>query len=96
VLLASLSDETPEGRSIVALSKGRYGVAAPADLSRATNVPFTAQTRISGVDLLDRVLRKGAVEAILKQLGLTRGPPTSTRRSIASPAAAERLMRRRI
>ena len=72
VLLASLSDETPEGRSIVALAKSRYDVAIPADISRGTSVPFTAQTRLSGVDLLDRVLRKGAVDAILAQLGLTR------------------------
>jgi K+-transporting ATPase ATPase B chain len=72
VLLASLADETPEGRSIVTLAKTRYGIAAPADASRGTVVPFTAQTRISGIDVMDRVLRKGAVDAILKQLGLTR------------------------
>jgi K+-transporting ATPase ATPase B chain len=72
VLLASLADETPEGRSIVTLAKSRYGIAAPADTSRGTVVPFTAQTRISGIDVMDRVLRKGAVDAILKQLGMTR------------------------
>ncbi len=72
VLLASLADETPEGRSIVALAKSRYGVEAPADLGQATIVPFSAHTRISGIDLPGRVLRKGAVDAILAQAGLTR------------------------
>ncbi len=72
VLLASLADETPEGRSIVALAKSRYGVEAPADLGQATIVPFSAHTRISGIDLPGRVLHKGAVDAILAQAGLTR------------------------
>jgi K+-transporting ATPase ATPase B chain len=71
-LLASLSDETPEGRSIVTLAKGRYDVAAPAGSSEGTIVPFTAQTRVSGVDLPGRVLRKGAVDSIVAQAGLTR------------------------
>jgi K+-transporting ATPase ATPase B chain len=71
VLLASLSDETPEGRSIVALARDRYDVATP-DSSKGAIVPFSAQTRISGVDLPGRVLRKGAVDAILAQSGLTR------------------------
>ena len=58
-------------------------------------MPFTAQTRLSGVDLLDRVLRKGAVDAILAQFGLTRDrrPPSSIRRSIASRAPAARRWR---
>ena len=72
VLLASLSDETPEGRSIVTLAKSRYEVANANDASKGAIVPFTAQTRISGVDLPGRVLRKGAVDAILAQSGLTR------------------------
>src|SRR5450755_2266976 len=46
-LLSSLSDETPEGRSIVALAKSRYGLAVPANASKAVAVPFTAQTRMS-------------------------------------------------
>ena len=71
VLLASLADETPEGRSIVALARSRYDVATP-DSSKGAIVPFSAQTRISGVDLPGRVLRKGAVDAILAQSGLTR------------------------
>jgi potassium-transporting ATPase ATP-binding subunit len=71
-LIASLADETPEGRSIVALAKSRYGIDAPALLDQSAVVPFTAQTRISGVDLPGRVLRKGAVDAILAQSGMTR------------------------
>ena len=65
VLLASMSDETPEGRSIVALAKTRYGVSAPAPDAASKIVPFTAQTRVSGVDSPGRVLRKGAVDSIL-------------------------------
>src|SRR6202034_3191510 len=55
VMLASLSDETPEGRSIVALAKLRYGLETPADGSQATVVPFSATTRMSGVDIKGRV-----------------------------------------
>ncbi len=72
VLLASLADETPEGRSIVALAKSRYGLEAPADLADATVVPFSAHTRLSGVDMPNRVLRKGAVDSILAEAGMTR------------------------
>jgi K+-transporting ATPase ATPase B chain len=64
-LLASMSDETPEGRSIVALAKARYGIAAPPLDPVAKIVPFTAQTRVSGVDSPGRVLRKGAVDSVL-------------------------------
>ncbi|BBU63256.1 potassium-transporting ATPase ATP-binding subunit [Methylosinus sp. C49] len=67
VLLASLADETPEGRSIVALAKSRYGLAAPDTGVDARVVPFSAHTRISGLDLPGRSLRKGAVDAILAQ-----------------------------
>ena len=71
-LLSSLSDETPEGRSIVALAKGQYGESEPqiAEM-KATFIPFSAQTRISGVDVDGRSIRKGAVDAVLKSLGLT-------------------------
>ncbi|MDF2810133.1 MAG: kdpB [Microvirga sp.] len=64
--LASLADETPEGRSIVVLAKERYGIRARemGDL-HATFVPFTAQTRMSGVDIAGSVIRKGAVDSIL-------------------------------
>jgi K+-transporting ATPase ATPase B chain len=70
VLLASLADETPEGRSIVALASNRHGVVAPALTADMNVVPFSAQTRISGLDVAGRGLRKGAVDAILAQAGL--------------------------
>lgn len=63
--LASLADETPEGRSIVVLAK-QYGIREHDMTStRATFVPFTAQTRMSGVDLDGQQLRKGAGDAII-------------------------------
>jgi K+-transporting ATPase ATPase B chain len=71
VLLASLADETPEGRSIVALASSRHGVAAPRLTADMKVIPFSAQTRISGLDVAGRGLRKGAVDAILAQVGLT-------------------------
>ncbi len=64
--IASLSDETPEGRSIVVLAKERYDI-RERDVHQlgATFIPFTAQTRMSGVDLADgRRIRKGAAEAV--------------------------------
>ena len=69
--LASFSDETPEGRSIVVLAKEKYGLRgrdmAPqaAVAGHATFVAFTAQTRMSGIDMEGRSIRKGAVDAIL-------------------------------
>ena len=68
--LSSLADETPEGRSIVVLAKEKYGLRGR-DLAphEATFVPFTAQTRMSGVDFDGREVRKGAADAILKYLG---------------------------
>jgi len=71
-LTASLSDETPEGRSIVALATTRYMVTAPDPAIKGNIVPFTAQTRMSGVDLPERNLRKGAVDAVLKYCGLAK------------------------
>jgi K+-transporting ATPase ATPase B chain len=63
--LASLADETPEGRSIVVLAKERFGLRErDMKATNATFVAFTAQTRMSGVDLPDRQLRKGAADAI--------------------------------
>jgi len=63
--LASLADETPEGRSIVVLAKERYQL-RERDIRKleATFVPFTAQTRMSGVNLNGRQIRKGAADAI--------------------------------
>jgi K+-transporting ATPase ATPase B chain len=63
--LASLADETPEGRSIVVLAKARHGL-RERELGRsgATFVPFTATTRMSGVNFDGREIRKGAADAI--------------------------------
>ncbi len=63
--LASLADETPEGRSIVVLAKNQYGLRGRelSDLN-ATFVPFTAQTRMSGADFDGREIRKGAADAV--------------------------------
>ena len=65
-LLASLADETPEGRSIVTLTQEKYGIEPPDPSPKTGFVPFSATTRLSGVDLGQRKLRKGAVDAILK------------------------------
>ena len=60
---SSLADETPEGRSIVAFAKGDYGIPEPKfDPANMVEVPFSAQTRISGVDVSGRSIRKGVVE----------------------------------
>jgi len=61
--LSSFADETPEGRSIVVLAKERYGL-RERELAGATLVPFTAQTRMSGVELDGRSIRKGAGDAV--------------------------------
>ncbi|PYM46335.1 MAG: K(+)-transporting ATPase subunit B, partial [Candidatus Rokuibacteriota bacterium] len=71
--IASLADETPEGRSIVVLAKEKYGI-RERDVQKlgAAFVPFTAQTRMSGVNLNGRQIRKGAADAIeahVKRLG---------------------------
>ena len=64
--LSSLADETPEGRSIVVLAKDKYGLRAREMASlNAHFVPFTAQTRMSGVDVEGSSIRKGAVDSIL-------------------------------
>ena len=64
--LSSLADETPEGRSIVVLAKEKFGLRGRElqDLPHATFVPFTAQTRMSGVDIDGTRYRKGAAEAV--------------------------------
>ena len=64
--LASLSDETPEGRSIVVLAKEKYAIRSR-DMGSlgAKFIPFTAQTRLSGIDADGSSIRKGAVDAIL-------------------------------
>jgi potassium-transporting ATPase ATP-binding subunit len=84
--LASLADETPEGRSIVVLAKEKYNIRSRdmAELN-ATFIPFTAQTRMSGVDAGASSVRKGAVDAILNYVD--GGAP----RMVASGNAARAL-----
>ena len=72
--LASLADETPEGRSIVVLAKEKYGLRGRELADKdATFVPFTAQTRMSGVNVGGREIRKGAVDAIAKYVAASGG-----------------------
>jgi K+-transporting ATPase ATPase B chain len=85
-VLASLADETPEGRSIIAFARERYGIAAelPAD---ATVIPFTAQTRLSGLDLPGRgSFRKGAADSLARALGTE--PPPALREAVERIARA--------
>ena len=72
--LASLSDETPEGRSIVVLAKEKYGIRGR-DMAplNAKFIPFSAQTRISGIDYEGSSIRKGAVDAVLQYVQTTLG-----------------------
>ena len=90
--LASLSDETPEGRSIVVLAKERYAI-RDRDMAplNAKFIPFSAQTRISGIDIEGVAIRKGAVDAVLSHVGGgASGPVRLSAAAIATapPAAA--------
>jgi potassium-transporting ATPase ATP-binding subunit len=81
--LASLADETPEGRSIVVLAKEKYGIRERelADV-RARFIPFTAQSRMSGIETGGSWIRKGAVEAILGHLNAS-SPVIATSGAVA-------------
>jgi K+-transporting ATPase ATPase B chain len=70
--LSSLADETPEGRSIVVLAKERYGL-RERHVDTGTLVPFTAETRMSGIDLDGQSIRKGAADAIGRWIEETGG-----------------------
>src|SRR4029077_19676405 len=76
--LASLADETPEGRSIVVLAKEKYGIRGR-DIHElgAKFIPFTAQSRMSGVEINGSWIRKGAVDAILDYLKTAAPKPAS-------------------
>ncbi|WP_327239287.1 potassium-transporting ATPase subunit KdpB [Streptomyces sp. NBC_01318] len=81
--LSSIADETPEGRSIVVLAKQEYALRgrSEGELAQAQFVPFTAQSRMSGVDLNDpqenRFLRKGAATAVMRWVRENGGHPTA-------------------
>ena len=95
--LSSLSDETPEGRSIVILAKEKYGIRGR-DMAPlgATFVPFTAQTRMSGIDVEGSSIRKGAVESILAYAAPSRPALFGNRGGVAEavrPAGADAVAR---
>jgi K+-transporting ATPase ATPase B chain len=73
--LASLADETPEGRSILALARDRHGVADLSMPEGAVVIPFSAQTRLSGIETDGMLVRKGAVDAVLKTVPEMTGSP---------------------
>jgi len=84
--LASLADETPEGRSVVVLAKEKYAIRARDMASlQATFIPFTAQTRMSGVDIDGSQIRKGAVDAVLAYVGSGPLPVAGNTAIAASP-----------
>ncbi|RFC65927.1 K(+)-transporting ATPase subunit B [Fulvimarina endophytica] len=79
---ASLADETAEGRSILVLARDRFGIVLPdAPRPDATFIPFSAATRLSGVDLTSKTIRKGSIDAIRKFVRETAG------REVAEPRA---------
>src|SRR5262245_29446839 len=91
--LASLADETPEGRSIVVLAKEKYGIRGR-DLAelRANFIPFTAQSRMSGVEVGSSWVRKGAVDAILNHLNapaIVANPAAATARALQPGVSAD-------
>ncbi|HET7696703.1 MAG TPA: potassium-transporting ATPase subunit KdpB [Vicinamibacterales bacterium] len=86
--LASLADETPEGRSIVVLAKERYGL-RQRELSpqRATFIPFSATTRMSGIEVDGRDIRKGAADAIERYVAQRGGAVPDALRTIVQRVA---------
>ncbi len=85
---SSLADETPEGRSIVALAEERYGLTTQS-LGTATLVPFTAQTRMSGVDLDGRRVRKGAADSVRRWVEAEGGSAPEAMDTIAHGIATD-------
>jgi K+-transporting ATPase ATPase B chain len=84
---SSLADETPEGRSIVALAADRYGLSSKT-LDHAELVPFTAQTRMSGVDLDGRSIRKGATDSVRRWVVEQGGDPPHELEVVANGIAS--------
>jgi K+-transporting ATPase ATPase B chain len=82
--LSSFADETPEGRSIIVLAKEKYGLRGrELQPHEAHFIPFTAQTRMSGVNYDGREIRKGAVDAIEKYIGGNgSAPPRAMRETV--------------
>jgi potassium-transporting ATPase ATP-binding subunit len=92
--LASLADETPEGRSVVVLAKEKYGIRGRelAEL-KANFIPFTAQTRMSGVEVGSSWVRKGAVDAILDFLNHPEAVPSGNTVQALRPNVSGELTR---
>ena len=88
--LASLSDETPEGRSIVVLAKEKYGLRGrAAQVGTLEFIPFSAKTRLSGVRIKENgtVIRKGALDAVEREVGALGGVmPDAVRRNVEDVA----------
>jgi K+-transporting ATPase ATPase B chain len=90
-LLASLADETPEGRSVVTLARERFAITTSALPEGAEVIAFTAQTRISGVRIGESLIQKGAVDSVLKANPGSARPrprPNCAARPTRSPAPA--------
>jgi potassium-transporting ATPase ATP-binding subunit len=86
--LASLADETPEGRSIVVLAKEKYRIRGRELADKAAAfVPFSAQTRMSGINLDGREIRKGAADAIVKYVASNGGAVASELQSVVDRVA---------
>lgn len=96
--LASLSDETPEGRSIVVLAKEKFQLRAETlQMKEATFVPFTAETRMSGVDLVENGnpvrIRKGAYDAVAKWVVAEGGTPDQPNTPNSVQTSVEKIAR---
>jgi K+-transporting ATPase ATPase B chain len=90
--LASLADETPEGRSIVVLAKEKYAIRGRDMTSlKATFVPFTAQTRMSGVDVEGSSIRKGAVDAVLAYVNGSAATASGAGATVISRTSSETI-----
>jgi K+-transporting ATPase ATPase B chain len=85
--LASLSDETPEGRSIVVLAKERFGIRQRELTDGHVFIPFSAHTRMSGLDVDSRQIRKGAVDAVRRWVTEQGGTPPAELDHIADRIA---------
>ena len=95
--LASLADETPEGRSIVVLAKEKYGIRGRDILELGAKfIPFTAQSRMSGVEINGSWIRKGAVDAILDYLKTAAPKPVSVGAAASRKATVSAEMAREI
>ena len=86
-LLSSLADETPEGRSIVVLARERYAIRVETLPAGSDVIPFTAQTRLSGVTVAGVTIQKGAVDSVLRAHPQVEGPAVQELRKITEEIA---------